>query len=127
MSMHKLTAGDGYAYLTRHVAAGDAGLSPDDSLVAYYESTGNPPGRWLGNGLTGLGDDASGRMRPGTAVTEAAMAAVFRDGCDPLTGNPLGRSYQGRANRPVVGFDLTFTVPKSASVLLSLIHISEPT
>ena len=26
MSMHKLTAGDGYAYLTHHVAAGDAGL-----------------------------------------------------------------------------------------------------
>ena len=120
MSMHKLAAGDGYAYLTRHVAAGDAGLSPDDSLVAYYESTGNPPGRWLGNGLTGLGDDASGRMGPGTAVTEAAMAAVFRDGCDPLTGDPLGRSYQGRADRPVVGFDLTFTVPKSASVLWAL-------
>ena len=28
MSMHKLTAGDGYAYLTRQVAAGDAGLEP---------------------------------------------------------------------------------------------------
>ena len=120
MSMHKLTAGDGYAYLTRHVAAGDAGLSPDDSLVAYYESTGNPPGRWLGNGLTGLGDDASRRMRPGAAVTESAMAAVFRDGVDPLTGDPLGRSYRDRANRPVVGFDLTFTVPKSASVLWAL-------
>jgi len=37
MSMHKLLAGDGYAYLTRQVAAGDAGLGPDDSLVAYYE------------------------------------------------------------------------------------------
>src|SRR5665648_1172906 len=120
MSMHKLTAGDGYTYLTRHVAAGDAGLSPDDSLVAYYESTGNPPGRWLGNGLTCLGDDASGRMRPGTAVAETAMAAVFRDGCDPLSGDPLGRAYQDSNSRPVVGFDLTFTVPKSASVLWAL-------
>ena len=53
MSMHKLLAGDGYAYLTRQVAAGDAGLGPDDSLVAYYESTGNPPGRWTGHGLAG--------------------------------------------------------------------------
>jgi len=29
MSMHKLTSGDGYAYLTRQVAAGDAGLRPN--------------------------------------------------------------------------------------------------
>lgn len=53
MSMHKLMAGDGYTYLTRHVAAGDAGLGHGDSLVAYYESTGNPPGRWLGASLPG--------------------------------------------------------------------------
>lgn len=42
MSIHKLTAGDGYAYLTRHVAAGDAGLDADSSSTAYYEQTVNP-------------------------------------------------------------------------------------
>ncbi|WP_315096004.1 hypothetical protein [uncultured Cellulomonas sp.] len=42
LSMHKLTVGDGYAYLTRHVAAGDAGLPAGESLAAYYEHTGNP-------------------------------------------------------------------------------------
>lgn len=120
MSMHKLMAGDGYAYLTRHVAAGDAGLAHTDSLVAYYEATGNPPGRWLGRGLTALGDDASGHFHPGSAVTEAAMAAVFRGGHDPQTDAPLGRSYRGRTDRAVVGYDLTFTVPKSASVLWAL-------
>jgi len=119
MSMHKLMAGDGYTYLTRHVAAGDAGLNHADSLVDYYEATGNPPGRWLGRGLTGLGD-ASGHLRPGAAVTEAATAAVFRDGHDPLTSAPLGRSYRDRSDRAVVGYDLTFTVPKSASVLWAL-------
>lgn len=45
------------------------------------------------------------------------MAAVFRDGHDPLTDAPLGRSYRDRTGRAVVGYDLTFTVPKSASVL----------
>jgi conjugative relaxase-like TrwC/TraI family protein len=120
MSMHKLMAGDGYTYLTRHVAAGDAGLGHADSLVAYYEATGNPPGRWLGRGLAGLGDAASVRLRPSAPVTEPAMAAVFRDGHDPLTAAPLGRSYRDRANRAVVGYDLTFTVPKSASVLWAL-------
>lgn len=39
MSMHKLTVGDGYTYLTRHVAAGDGGLASGDSLTAYYELT----------------------------------------------------------------------------------------
>lgn len=42
MSMHKLTAGDGYAYLTWHVAAGDACLDARASLTAYYEQNGNP-------------------------------------------------------------------------------------
>ena len=122
MSMHKLTAGDGYAYLTRHVAAGDAGLDAGASLTAYYEATGNPPGRWYGEGLDGLGD-ATRRLRPGDVVTEEAMTAVFRDGVDPLTDDPLGRPYRqfdDGKHHAVVGFDLTFTAPKSASVLWAL-------
>ena len=120
MGMHKLLAGDGYAYLTRQVAAGDARLGPGEPLVAYYEATGTPPGRWLGTGLRGLGDDHT-RVRVGDVVSEAGMAAVFRDGHDPVTADaPLGRSYVGRRVRPVVGYDLTFTVPKSAAVLWAL-------
>jgi len=123
MSMHKLTAGDGYAYLTRHVAAGDAGLDAGASLTAYYEQTGNPPGRWYGSGLGGLGSEAIGRVAPGDVVTESAMAAVFRDGHDPVTGGALGRPYPRfgtTQRRAVVGYDLTFTVPKSVSVLWAL-------
>ena len=122
MSMHKLTAGDGYAYLTRHVAAGDAGLDADASLTAYYEATGNPPGRWYGEGITGLGD-SSMRLRPGDVVTEEAMTAVFRDGVDPLTDDALGRPYRrfdDGKRHAVVGYDLTFTAPKSVSVLWAL-------
>ena len=55
MGLHKLLAGDGYAYLTRQVAAGDACLGRSEPLVAYYEATGTPPGRWLGTGLADLG------------------------------------------------------------------------
>ncbi|WP_225755201.1 MobF family relaxase [Actinotalea sp. Marseille-Q4924] len=122
MSMHKLTAGDGYAYLTRHVAAGDAGLEPGASLTAYYEQTGNPAGRWLGDGLAGLGD-ATRRLHPGDVVSEEAMTALFRDGHDPLTDDSLGRAYSrgdDGKRRAVVGYDLTFTAPKSASVLWAL-------
>ena len=119
MGMHKLLAGDGYAYLTRQVAAGDARLGPGEPLVAYYDASGTPPGRWCGSGLRGLGDDRT-RVRAGDVVAEAGIVAVFRDGHDPVTGDPLGRSYVGRRVRPVVGFDLTFTVPKSAAVLWGL-------
>lgn len=122
MSMHKLMAGDGYAYLIRHVAAGDAGLDAGASLAAYYEQTGNPQGRWCGKGLAGLGCSAR-RLRPGDVVTEAAMTAVFRDGVDPVTDDALGRAYRrfdDGTRRAVVGFDLTFTAPKSVSVLWAL-------
>ncbi|MEZ0446869.1 MobF family relaxase [Cellulomonas sp. ICMP 17802] len=119
--MHKLTVGDGYAYLTRHVAAGDAGLSAGDSLTAYYEQTGNPQGRWMGGGPTALGD---GRLRVGAAVSETAMTAVFRDGRDPITFEPLGTPYKqvvlGEGRHTVAGYDLTFTAPKSVSILWGL-------
>lgn len=133
LSMHKLVAGDGYTYLTRHVAAGDTGLEQGESLTGYYQRTGNPPGRWMGEGLAGLGAGTPARIAPSDLVTEAAMAAVFRDGADPVTGAPLGRplirgeaARQGEDARPagrrhaVVGYDLTFTVPKSVSVLWGL-------
>ena len=118
MSMHKLVACDGYAYLTRQVAAGDAGLEPGASLTAYYEATGNPPGRWCGTGLAALGIEPAHRVRDGDRVTEEAMAAVFRDGHDPATGETLGRGFGGE--NPVVGFDLTFTALKSVSALWGL-------
>jgi hypothetical protein len=83
-------------------------------LTEYHAASGNPAGRCLGSGLAGL---ASGGLAPGTVVTEQAMSAVFGDAVDPVTGRFLGRppSVTG-----VAGFDLTFTVPKSVSVLWGL-------
>ena len=135
MSMHKVTAGDGYRHLTRHIAAGDAGLSAAESLTAYYEASGNPPGRWYGTGPASLGTDGA-RLRPGDRVSEDSMAAVFGAGHDPISDEPLGRPYPrfdrpptdagadrgsaGKARRAVVGYDLTFTAPKTVSVLWAL-------
>ena len=44
MSMHKLTVGDGYAYLTRHVAAGDAGLVRRRLAHRVLRADGQPVG-----------------------------------------------------------------------------------
>ena len=73
----------------RTTASGDVSRSPEQSLTAYYTTTGTPPGRWHGTGLTGLDH---GRGRPaGTVVEEAGMAALFGTGNDPAAGQQLGR------------------------------------
>lgn len=75
MTVHKITAGDGYTYLTRQVAAGDTSPERGKSAAAYYTETGNPPGRWIGRGLGAL--DLSG------LVSEEQMTALFGLGLHP--------------------------------------------
>ena len=52
MSLKKITAGSGYDYLIRQVAAQDATIGT--GLAAYYEQKGETPGVWMGSGLVGL-------------------------------------------------------------------------
>jgi conjugative relaxase-like TrwC/TraI family protein len=77
MGLYKLTAGDGYTYLIRQVAALDASERGYGSLGDYYARKGESPGRWVGRGLAGLG------MAPGDEVTEAQMVALFGEGRHP--------------------------------------------
>jgi DNA primase catalytic core len=90
MSLHKLTAGDGYQYLIRQVAVLDASDRGYASLGAYYAQRGEAPGVWMGRGLAGLTEslpspwpEAPGRATPGAMVTEAQMAALFGQGRHP--------------------------------------------
>lgn len=152
VSMRVMSAGDGYKYLLRTVAAGDGDRSLSTPLTRYYAEQGSPPGQWIGQGLGGIG---AGQLSTGDQVTEAQLQLLVGMGRDPITGDPLGRAYQSfvpvseridarvaeldgslspavRAahvaqieagetkrgtRRAVAGFDYTFSVPKSASVL----------
>jgi conjugative relaxase-like TrwC/TraI family protein len=78
MSIAKITAGDGYTYLTRHVAQGDSGTEGRRSAAAYYTAQGNPPGQWIGRGVHLIGLD-------GQEVTEDQMRALFGQGEHPNT------------------------------------------
>lgn len=102
--------------MLRNIARGDADGREvgDGSLAAYYTASGYPPGVWLGSGLAGLADGRG--IASGTLVDEAAMRLLFGEAKDPVTGAQLGRAPSS-SSRPVVGFDLTFSVPKSVSVL----------
>lgn len=94
MSMHKLTAGDGYLYLVRQVAAADSTERGRSSLADYYSAKGESPGRWMGRGLAALADtgarEVSDRVRQqvwavegGSVVTEEQMKALFGLGWHP--------------------------------------------
>ena len=76
MTIAKITAGDGYTYLTRHTAHGDAETAGEHDAAAYYTAQGNPPGAWIGRGAPLLG-------LAGREVTEEQMRALFGLGEHP--------------------------------------------
>src|SRR5690625_1485322 len=152
VSMRLMSAGDGYKYLLRTVAAGDGDRDLSTPLTRYYSADGTPPGRWMGSGIAALG---IGQLALGDEVSEAQLQLLIGMGRDPITGEPLGRAYprykpkaeriaeridplppglsaaeRGRetasieaeesakgTRRAVAGYDYTFSIPKSASVL----------
>ena len=79
MSIHKLTAGSGYDYLTRQVAALDATEKGHTGLASYYTERGETPGVWIGSGLDGIDG-----LTVGDPVTAEQMRALFGCGLHPL-------------------------------------------
>src|SRR5215211_4913206 len=79
MSIHKLTAGSGYDYLTRQVAALDATEKGHVPLASYYTERGETPGVWIGSGLAGIDS-----LKAGDPVKAEQMLALFGVGLHPL-------------------------------------------
>src|SRR5688572_2425043 len=84
MSLHKLTAGSGYDYLTRQVAALDATDKGHTGLASYYTERGESPGVWVGSGMKGIDG-----LAVGDPVTAEQMRALFGCGLHPLTETRL--------------------------------------
>lgn len=135
--MRVISAGDGYRYLLKSVAAGDAGRSLSTPLTRYYVQAGTPPGWWLGSGLPGLAEsgDPDTAIVAGDVVTEEQLRLLLGEGRNPGTGMPLGRAYprydsavaeDGGRRRAVAGYDYTFSVPKSVSTLWALADADIP-
>ncbi|MBB1510612.1 MobF family relaxase [Tessaracoccus sp. MC1756] len=123
-SLHKLTAGSGYDYLTRQVAAQDSTEKGHASLTSYYTEKGEVPGRWVGSGLAGLGDVATGSF-----VDETQMRALFGAGYHPnmaarLAALPVGASREqirdaARLGTPFKVFEAASTFQKDVAVRCS--------
>jgi conjugative relaxase-like TrwC/TraI family protein len=103
LSRGKLTPGT-VSYYTDTVARG---------LEDYYTGRGEAPGRWVGTraAVEGLDGEVSG----------GELSRLFADGVHPRTGESLGAGYVVRDGvDKVLGWDLTFSAPKSVSVLWAL-------
>lgn len=99
LSIGKLVAGAEDYYLSM-VAEG---------REEYYSGAGESPGTWLGRGTDDLG--LAGPVSP------EALAAIVA-GISPRSGADLG--LPRRSGTRVGGFDLTFSAPKSVSLLYAL-------
>ena len=102
LSIGKLGASGGQLeYYERQVAAG---------AEDYYAGRGEVPGAWLGSGAAGLGLALGGRVS-----REGFMALTA--GRHPSDGSVLRRVTE---RSKVAAIDLTFSAPKSVSVLFAL-------
>ena len=95
MTVHKLSAGDGYRYYVNEVATGDALRASDREIGDYYAVHGMPPGQWIGSAAASLNLDGE--------VSEVHMHALFGqkftpvstgEVLDALHGSPAAEVYQ---------------------------------
>ena len=75
----------------------------------YYTGKGEAPGEWFGAGAGVLGLVGE--------VEADDFQAIVMDATDPRSGERLRRQV---GDRPVQGMDMTFSAPKSASLLFVL-------
>src|SRR5690349_1355934 len=108
LSIGKLVAGQARYYLDQAEARVDVVDSIGDAIEEYYLGPIETRGQWIGAACRELGLDGP--------VEATALRRVL-DGLDPQDGSPL-RNAASRVR--VAGFDLTFSAPKSVSVLFAL-------
>ncbi|HWM12584.1 MAG TPA: MobF family relaxase [Solirubrobacteraceae bacterium] len=108
LSIGKLAAGQARYYLDQAEARVDVVASVGSGVEDYYAGGSESRGRWIGIGARELGLEG--------AVDGQALRDVLA-GLDPRSGESLRRA----ATRVRLGgFDLTFSAPKSVSVLFGL-------
>src|SRR5690625_7857340 len=123
VSMRVMSAGDGYKYLLRTVAAADGDRPLSTPLTRYYAEAGTPPGQWLGSGVASLG---TGRLAVDDRVSEAQLQLLMGMGRDPLTGDPLGLAFPAykspaeRVEARVAGLDPAMSPGAKAEVVVQI-------
>ena len=107
LSLDKLATGQARYYLDQAHGSLTRAQSVASGVEDYYLAGPEADGLWMGAGAAALG-------LQGTVASEPLLRVLA--GEHPATGEPLGRVLAAR--RP--GFDLTFSAPKSVSVLFGI-------
>ena len=105
VSVGKLKAGQARYYLDQAESHPSPAHAVASGAEDYYVGGTEAAGRWQGRGAKALGL---------TDAVEAKALHRVLAGQDPRTGTELRRSGS------VAGFDVTFSAPKSASVLFGI-------
>ncbi len=105
MSLHKLSAGSGYDYLTRQVAVQDVTEKGYTGLASYYSERGETPGIWFGAGCASIDPHLRDSI-----VTHEQMQALFGTGMNPI-GPMLVRQLGPDAPQDVVDAALRLGSP----------------
>lgn len=117
-------------YYLSTISASD-GADTKGQLTEYYTGSGDPTGTWYGKGLKGLSLTAEEKVSAHEAIS------VYEEARHPKTGQRIGKKPMKATPAPegaktasgksttktrkaVAGFDLTFSVPKSVSVLWAI-------
>src|SRR3954470_2026616 len=108
LSIGKLAASQAKYYLDQAQVRVDVVQSVGSGVEDYYVGPGEARGRWLGAAAREL--ELNGDVRP-------EHRRRVREGLDPRERSEL-RTASSRAR--VAAFDLTFSAPKSVSVLFGL-------
>ncbi|WP_026181723.1 MobF family relaxase [Alloscardovia criceti] len=128
MSMTMRIIHTGYTkYLEDSVSDSMRNLSRGLGVSSYYTHEGNPPGRWMGHGLNMIG------KQEGDYVGKTELFTFIERMQDPETGHKLAPHIIMRAKDPrnphsnatVLGYDATFSAPKSFSILWMLSNENE--
>ncbi|MGW3308271.1 MobF family relaxase [Streptomyces sp. NPDC001073] len=90
MTIHKLTAGDGYLYYLREIATGDERRQRGVPLEEYQAARGVPEGIWMGAGAAALGLEGT--------VTESQMKSLFGEGLHPNADSLIADAIAAGSN-----------------------------
>ena len=100
MSLTKLGP-SGWRYFAEEIATG---------REDYFARSAEHPGRYLGRGAEAIG-------LAGAEVDALGLERLIGHGTDPRDGATMGRGFSPDNDNVVAGFGLTFSPPKSVSVL----------